>query len=110
MVSVRLGGSIRFPTLTSLTAILNFAEDSMGTSADSLMTFGFKEYQVLVSRGQKVFAAVVFKGDLDKPMEKFIDTVESAIPWRTRKVASERIPPSCRTTQTTRRPFWPRDS
>ncbi|MCJ7464956.1 MAG: hypothetical protein MUO81_09490, partial [Thermoplasmata archaeon] len=49
-------------------------------SADSLKTFGFKEYQVLVSRGQKVFAAVVFKGDLpgdiDKPMKEFIDTVE----------------------------------
>jgi hypothetical protein len=63
-----------------LTAVLNFVEDSMGTSADSLKTFGFKEYQVLVSRGQKVFAAVVFKGDLpgdiDKPMKEFIDTVE----------------------------------
>lgn len=63
-----------------LTAVLNFVEDSMGTSADSLKTFGFKEYQVLVSRGQKVFAAVVFKGDLpgdiDKPMKEFTDTVE----------------------------------
>lgn len=63
-----------------LTAVLNFVEDSMGSSADSLKTFGFKEYQVLVSRGQKVFAAVVFKGDLpgdiDKPMKEFIDTVE----------------------------------
>jgi regulation of enolase protein 1 (concanavalin A-like superfamily) len=63
-----------------LTAVLNFVEDSMGTSADSLKTFGFKEYQVLVSRGQKVFAAVVFQGDLpddiDKPMKEFTDTVE----------------------------------
>ncbi len=63
-----------------LTAVLNFVEDSMGTSADSLKTFGFKEYQVVVSRGQKVFAAVVFKGDqpndIDKPMKEFIDTVE----------------------------------
>jgi len=63
-----------------LTAVLNFVEDSMGTSADSLKTFGFKEYQVLVSRGQKVFAAVVFEGDLpgdiDKPMKEFIDAVE----------------------------------
>lgn len=63
-----------------LTAVLNFVEDSMGTTADSLKTFGFKEYQVLVSRGEKVFAAVVFKGDLpgdiDEPMKEFIDTVE----------------------------------
>ncbi|MBU0623257.1 MAG: DNRLRE domain-containing protein, partial [Candidatus Thermoplasmatota archaeon] len=63
-----------------LTAVLNFVEDSMGTSADTLKTFGFKEYQVLVSRGQKVFAAVVFQGDLpddiDKPMKEFTDTVE----------------------------------
>ena len=63
-----------------LTAVLNFVEDSMSKSSDSLKTFGFKEYQVLVNRGQKVFTAVVFKGDLpsgiDKPMQEFIDTVE----------------------------------
>ena len=63
-----------------LTAVLNFVEDSMGTGAESLKTFGFKEYQVLVSRGQKVFAAVVYEGDMpdeiDKPMKEFIDTVE----------------------------------
>jgi hypothetical protein len=63
-----------------LTAVLNFVEDSMGTGAESLKTFGFKEYQVVVSRGQKVFAAVVYEGDMpdeiDKPMKEFIDTVE----------------------------------
>lgn len=63
-----------------LTAVLNFVEDSMGTGAESLKTFGFKEYQVVVSRGQKVFAAVVYEGDMpdeiDRPMKEFIHTVE----------------------------------
>ena len=63
-----------------LTAVLNFVEDSMGTGAESLKTFGFKEYKVVVSRGRKVFAAVVYEGDMpdeiDRPMKEFIDTVE----------------------------------
>jgi hypothetical protein len=63
-----------------LTAVLNFVEDSMATNSDSLKTFGFKEYQVLVRRGQKVFVAVVFEGDqpdgIDKALKDFLDTVE----------------------------------
>ena len=63
-----------------LTAVLNFVEDSMSTSADALKTFGFKEYQVLVKRGQKVFVAVVYSGDLpdsvEGPLGEFLNTVE----------------------------------
>jgi len=46
-----------------LTAVLNFVEDSMATQHGSLTTFGFREYQVLVHRGERVFSAVVFEGD-----------------------------------------------
>jgi hypothetical protein len=63
-----------------LTAVLNFVEDSMATSAEALKTFGFKEYQVLVSRGDKVFTAVVFDGDMpediDKPLKAFLQRIE----------------------------------
>ncbi|MBN1677757.1 MAG: DNRLRE domain-containing protein [Candidatus Thermoplasmatota archaeon] len=63
-----------------LTAVLNFVEDSMARSAESLKIFGFKEYQVLVSRGQKVFTAVVYRGDLptgiEKTLKDFLNTVE----------------------------------
>jgi hypothetical protein len=63
-----------------LTAVLNFVEDSMVTSQDELKTFGFKEFQVLVKRGTKCFAAIVFEGDLpdtmDKPLNDFLATFE----------------------------------
>jgi hypothetical protein len=63
-----------------LTAVLNFVEDSMSTTTNGLKTFGFKEYQVLVSRGQKTFVAVVYEGDIpdgiDKPLTEFIQAVE----------------------------------
>jgi hypothetical protein len=63
-----------------LTAVLNFVEDSMVTNQDELKTFGFKEFQVLVKRGAKSFAAIVFEGDLpdtvDKPLTDFLATFE----------------------------------
>jgi len=63
-----------------LTAVLNFVEDSMSATTNELKTFGFKEYQVLVSRGQKTFVAVVYQGDvpngIDKPLSEFLQTVE----------------------------------
>lgn len=63
-----------------LTAVLNFVEDSMSTTMNELKTFGFKEYQVLVSRGKKTFVAVVYEGDIpegiDKPLNEFIQTIE----------------------------------
>jgi regulation of enolase protein 1 (concanavalin A-like superfamily) len=63
-----------------LTAVLNFVEDSMSTTVNELKTFGFKEYQVLVSRGQRIFAAVVYEGDIpdgiEKPLTEFIQTIE----------------------------------
>ena len=63
-----------------LTAVLNFVEDSMSSSQDQLKTFGFKEYQVLVSRGSKTFVAIVYAGDapsdIDKPLNEFISKIE----------------------------------
>ncbi len=63
-----------------LTAVLNFVEDSMSATMNELKTFGFKEYQVLVSRGQKTFVAVVYEGDIpngiDKPLAEFLQTIE----------------------------------
>jgi len=63
-----------------LTAVLNFVEDSMSSSQDQLKTFGFKEYQVLVSRGTKTFVAIVYAGDapsdIDKPLNEFITKIE----------------------------------
>ena len=63
-----------------LTAVLNFVDDSMSSTTNELMTFGFKEYQVLVSRGQKTFVAVVYEGEvpdgIEKPLTEIIETVE----------------------------------
>ena len=63
-----------------LTAVLNFVEDSMSSSQDQLKTFGFKEYQVLVTRGSKTFIAVVYEGDVpegfDKALNEFIAKIE----------------------------------
>ncbi len=63
-----------------LTAVLNFVEDSMATSAEALKTFGFKGYQVLVKRGSRTFVAVVYDGDLpqniDSALKELVGTVE----------------------------------
>ncbi len=63
-----------------LTAVLNFVEDSMISNQDGLKTFGFKEFQVLVKRANKFFAAIVFEGDLpdniDGPLSDFLGTFE----------------------------------
>ena len=57
-------GEIDEDVLTGmLTAVLNFVEDSMATSQDELKSFGFRDYQVLVKRGWKVYIAVVYSGD-----------------------------------------------
>ncbi len=53
-----------------LTAVLNFVEDSMSKRHGSLTTFGFQEYQVMVQRGEHVFAAVVFEGDQPDGIEE----------------------------------------
>jgi len=63
-----------------LTAVLNFVEDSMAKNRESLTTFGFREYQVMVKRGEKMFAAVVFEGDtpsgVDARLDEFIKKFE----------------------------------
>jgi hypothetical protein len=63
-----------------LTAVLNFVDDSMSGTTNELKTFGFKEYQVLVSRGQKTYLAVVYEGEvpdgIEKPLSEFIQTIE----------------------------------
>ncbi len=63
-----------------LTAVLNFVEDSTGTGQQELKTFGFREYQVLVERAQKVFVAVVYEGDspegIDGMLKEFLGTVD----------------------------------
>jgi hypothetical protein len=63
-----------------LTAVLNFVEDSTVSNQDGLKSFGFKEFQVLVKRGNKSFAAVVYEGDqpadIDKPLHEFLETFE----------------------------------
>lgn len=63
-----------------LTAVLNFVEDSMAPTHDQLKTFGFRDYQVVVKRGTKSYAAIVFEGDLpdnmDKALGDFLATFE----------------------------------
>ncbi len=52
-----------------LTAVLNFVEDSMSTSQDQLKFFGFEDYRVMIQRGSKIYAAIVFEGDRPKDIE-----------------------------------------
>jgi hypothetical protein len=52
-----------------LTAVLNFVEDSMSTSQDHLKFFGFEDYRVMIQRGGKIYAAIVFEGDRPKEIE-----------------------------------------
>ena len=63
-----------------MTAVLNFVEDSMLTSHETLKTFGFKDYQVLVRRGTKTFAAIAYEGDLpdtiETPVKELLGTFE----------------------------------
>jgi regulation of enolase protein 1 (concanavalin A-like superfamily) len=63
-----------------LTAVLGFVEDSMASSKDTLRTFGFKEYQVMVKRGKKAYMAVVYEGDapdnMDEALGEFMTKVE----------------------------------
>jgi hypothetical protein len=63
-----------------LTAVLNFVEDSMSTSEDSLKTFGFKEYKVMVHRASLTYAAVVYEGDppddVEDKLEEFLAKTE----------------------------------
>jgi len=63
-----------------LTAVLNFVEDSMSTNEDSLKTFGFKEYKVMVHRATLTYAAVVYEGDpledIEKKLGEFLEKTE----------------------------------
>ena len=63
-----------------LTAVLNFVEDSMASSQDSLKSFGFAEYNVLVQRGKMTYVAVVFRGDapddIERKLEEFLTKIE----------------------------------
>ncbi len=55
-----------------LTAVLNFVEDSMSSSAtqDHLKFFGFEHYRVMIRRGGKTYAAIIFEGDRPKDIEE----------------------------------------
>jgi hypothetical protein len=53
-----------------LTAVLNFVEDSMDTTHDQLKTFGFRDMKVMVKRGQRVYAAIVYEGDIPDGIEE----------------------------------------
>lgn len=63
-----------------LTAVLNFVDDSMAAGQNALKTFGFRDYHVIVERGERVFAAIAYEGDLpegiDETMDGFLATVE----------------------------------
>jgi hypothetical protein len=56
-----------------LTAVLNFVEDSMSTDQDKLKSFGFEHYKVLIQRGGKSYAAIIFEGDRPKDIEEELD-------------------------------------
>jgi hypothetical protein len=68
-----------------LTAVLNFVEDSMSSSEDTLKTFGFEHYQVLVKRAKLTYAAVVYDGDppadVDKALDEFLGKFEKVY-WK----------------------------
>ncbi len=74
-------GEIDEQVLSSmLTAVLNFVDDSMAAGQNSLKTFGFRDYHVMVERGNRVFAAIAYEGDLpegiDETLDGFLATVE----------------------------------
>lgn len=68
-----------------LTAVLNFVEDSMSSSEDTLKTFGFEHYQVLVKRAKLTYAAVVYEGDppedVDEALDEFLGKFEKVY-WK----------------------------
>jgi hypothetical protein len=73
-------GEIDEQVLSSmLTAVLNFVDDSMAAGQDTLKTFGFRDYNVMVKRGDMVFAAIVYEGDppdgIDETLDGFLSTV-----------------------------------
>lgn len=55
-----------------MTAVLNFVEDSMSSSAtqEQLKFFGFEHYRVMIRRGKNMYAAIVFEGDRPKNIEE----------------------------------------
>ena len=63
-----------------LTAVLNFVEDSMSANQDTLKSFGFEHYMVLVQRGEKAYAAIVYDGDapeqIGKELADFLGKIE----------------------------------
>jgi regulation of enolase protein 1 (concanavalin A-like superfamily) len=74
-------GEIDEQVLSSmLTAVLNFVEDSMAAGENSLKTFGFRDYHVMVERGNRVFTAIAYEGDMpagiDETLDGFLATVE----------------------------------
>jgi len=73
-------GEIDEQVLSSmLTAVLNFVDDSMAAGQDTLKTFGFRNYNVMVKRGDRAFAAIVYEGDppegIDETLDGFLATV-----------------------------------
>jgi len=68
-----------------LTAVLNFVEDSMSSSEDTLKTFGFEHYQVLVKRAKLTYAAVVYDGDppanVEEALAEFLGKFEKVY-WK----------------------------
>ena len=65
-----------------LTAVLNFVEDSMSSSVanEHLKFFGFEHYRVIIRRGGKTYAAIIFEGDRPKDIEEkltvFLEKIE----------------------------------
>ncbi|MGB2581204.1 MAG: DUF835 domain-containing protein, partial [Thermoplasmata archaeon] len=55
-----------------MTAVLNFVDDSMSSSAsqEQLKFFGFEHYRVMIRRGKNMYAAIVFEGDRPKNIEE----------------------------------------
>lgn len=63
-----------------LTAVLNFVEDSMASTQEHLKFFGFEHYRIMVRRGKRLYAAVIFEGDRPKDIEEklgaFLEKIE----------------------------------
>jgi hypothetical protein len=57
-----------------LTAVLNFVEDSMSSTQEQLRFFGFEHYRVMIRRGNKLYAAIVFEGDRPTDIEEKLKT------------------------------------
>jgi hypothetical protein len=63
-----------------MTAVLNFVEDSMSSTQEHLKFFGFEHYRIMVRRGKKLYAAVIFEGDRPENIEnrlgEFLEKIE----------------------------------